>query len=260
MLRGSNIVFCSKICPLIQSEIFVSNNPAGILRCLGFILNPQIEPGFQCQHRPIIQAVLPITEKFIVHPFFFHFFQQNFGVIQIFFQIAHILFPGIYFMIIFRYRTYIRQYPVFCLFTRYRAEQPQNIQMAESPHRQCLSLDQIMHIRSQNPIIHITEQIIDIDDRIVKFPVDIFDQSFDFGIFIIISGGIPIGRLRICLPMLSQILTKLHGQRFPIQFTVFQHNIITDQSILKAIFIRKHLFLLDFIFRIDAQPIATSGP
>ena len=42
-------------------------------------------------------------------------------------------------------------------------------------------------------------------------------------------------------------------------FAVFQHNIITDQSILKTIFIRKHLFLLDFIFRIDAQPIATSG-
>ena len=146
MLRGSNIVFCSKICPLIQSEIFVGDNPACILRCLGFILNPQIEPGFQCQHRPIIQSVLPITEKFIVHPFFFHFFQQNFGVIQIFFQIAHILFPGIYFMIIFRYRTYIRQYPVFCLFTRYRAEQPQNIQMAESSHRQCLSFDQVMHI------------------------------------------------------------------------------------------------------------------
>ena len=117
-----------------------------------------------------------------------------------------------------------------------------------------------MHIRSQNPIIHITEQIIDIDDRIVKFPVDIFDQSFDFGIFIIINGGIPIDCLRIRLPMLSQILTKLHGQRFPIQFTVFQHNIITDQSILKAIFIRKHFLLLDFIFRIDTQPIATSGP
>ena len=260
MLRGSNIVFCSKICPLIQSEIFVGDNPACILRCLGFILNPQIEPGFQCQHRPIVQTILPITEKLIIHPFFFHFLQQTFGLIQIFFQIAHILFPGIYLMIIFRYRTYIRQYPVFCLFARYGAEQPQNIQMAESSHRQCLSFDQVMHIRSQNPIIHIIEQIIDVDDRIVKFPVDIFDQSFDFGIFIIINGGIPIDCLRIRLPMLSQILTKLHGQRFPIQFTVFQHNIITDQSILKAIFIRKHFLLLDFIFRIDAQPIATSGP
>ena len=88
------------------------------LRCLFFILNPQIKPGFQCQHRPIIQAVLPIIEKFITHPFFFHFFQQSFGIIQILFQIAHILFPGIYLVIIFRYRTYIRQDPVFCLFTR----------------------------------------------------------------------------------------------------------------------------------------------
>lgn len=181
MLRGSNIVFCSKICPLIQSEIFVSNNPAGILRCLGFILNPQIEPGFQCQHRPIIQAVLPITENSSFIPFLPLLSTELRRHSNLFPDSPHTL-PRYLLHDNFRYRTYIRQYPVFCLFTRYRAEQPQNIQMAESPHRQCLSLDQIMHIRSQNPIIHITEQIIDIDDRIVKFPVDIFDQSFDFGI------------------------------------------------------------------------------